>query len=71
MDSFVGNSFEFPFTERRIHFSLFVHDVLCLVVHVKGRRQKNYSIGYYDRDNSQNKTKVYVDSGKLELHTQI
>jgi hypothetical protein len=65
MDNPVGKSLEFPLLIEELSIALFVPYVLCLVVHVNGRREKNCSIRYYDRDNSQNKTKAYVDSGSL------
>jgi len=65
MDNYVGKSFEFPLLKEELFVALFVPDVLCLVAHVDRRRQKHCSIRYYDRDNLQNKTKAYVDSGSL------
>ena len=65
MDNLVGKSFEFTLLKEELYVALFVPDVLCLVVHVEGKGQKNCSIRYYHRDNSQNKTKAYVDFGSL------
>jgi hypothetical protein len=65
VDSSVGKYFEFPLLKEELSDVLFVHDVLCLLVHVDGRRQNNCSINYYDRESSQNKTKPYVDFGSL------
>ena len=65
MDDPIGKSFEFPMLKEELYVAFFVTDVLCLVVHVDKRRQKHYSIRYYDRDNAHNKTKAYVDFGSL------
>ncbi len=65
LDNLIGKSFEFPLLIEELSIAFFVLDVFCLVVHIDGIRLKNCSIEYYDRDNSQNKTKAYVDSRSL------
>jgi len=60
MDNSVGKSFDFSFLKEELFVAIFVLDVLCLVAHIDRRRQKHCSIRYYDRDNSQNKTKAYT-----------
>jgi len=65
MDSSVEKSFEFTLLKEELLIAIFVPDALCLVAHVDRIRQKNFSIRYCDKDNSQNKTKAYVDFGSL------
>jgi hypothetical protein len=61
MDNPVGKYVEFPLMKGELFVAFLVPDVLYLIVHVDGRIQKFCSTSCSDRDNSLNKTKVYVD----------
>jgi len=52
LDNPVEKSFEFPLLKEELFVVFFILDVVCLVAHVERKRQKHYSIRYYDRDNS-------------------
>jgi len=65
MDNPVGKYFEFPLLKGELSVDFLVPDVLCMIVHVDGRKQNNCSTRCCDRDSSQNKTKSCVDFGSL------
>jgi len=44
MDNPVGKYFDFPLLKEELSVAFLVPDVLCFVVHVDGRTQKNCSI---------------------------
>jgi hypothetical protein len=67
MDNPIGKYFEFPMLKGELFVAFLVPNVIFLFIHVDGRKQKNCSTICYDRDNSHNKTKAYVDSGSLKF----
>jgi len=57
-----------PLLKEELYVSLLIPDVLCQVVHEDGRRENNFYTRCYDRDNSQTKTKSYMDIVSDALH---
>jgi len=58
MDYPVEKYFEFPLLKGEVFVAFLVPGVLCLVVHVDERRQKNCSTRCYDRDKSHIRQKL-------------
>jgi len=71
MDNPIRKYFEFPLRKGELLVALLVLDVLCWAVHIDGRRQKCCYTICSDRDNSQNKTKTYVDFGSLRSKLSV